>query len=163
MPVPSTAPFARADGGVLCMRASAQARHPVYTNGITVLRHPARTYNSRAARISAYRKPVGHWEDDTISGCWGSCGLLSLIVRMSCQCVLRIVPNMRTAIMARAMIAALGNLPAYSILLNMDPEFAKHCVIAFALQTNLYFADFLDLPEHPLFLAFGVHRQYRWQ
>ena len=43
---------------------------------------------------AVYRKQIGHWEGDTISGCRGSGGLLSLIDRKSRLCVLRIIPDM---------------------------------------------------------------------
>ena len=90
---------------------------------------------------AVYRKSVGHWEGDTISGCRGSGGLLSLIDRKSRLCVLRVIPDMSAATMARAMVAALGNLPVHSVLLDNGSEFAKHRKIAASLHTCLYFAD----------------------
>ena len=90
---------------------------------------------------AVYRKTIGHWEGDTICGCRGSGGLLSLIDRKSRLCVLRIIPDMSAATMARAMVAALGNLPVHSVLLDNGSEFAKHRKIAASLHTCLYFAD----------------------
>ena len=88
-----------------------------------------------------HRKRVGDWEGDTIAGCRGSGGLLSLIDRKSRLCVLRIIPDMSAATMARAMVAALIQQPLYSILLDNGSEFAKHREIAATLKTTIYFAD----------------------
>ena len=88
-----------------------------------------------------HRKRLGDWEGDTISGCRGSGGLLSLIDRHSRLCVLRMIPDMSAPTMARAMVGALTQQPLHSILLDNGSEFAKHREIAATLRTNIYFAD----------------------
>ena len=102
--------------------------------------HPDHTIHE-LPQDAQLRQRLGDWEGDTISGCRSSGGLLSLIDRKSRLCLLRIVPDMSAATMARAMVAALEPLPRCSILLDNGSEFAKHRETALALNTTIYFAD----------------------
>lgn len=102
--------------------------------------HPEHTIRElpQEARL---RQRIGDWEGDTVLGCPGSGGILTMIDRKARRCLLRIVPNMSAATMSSAMIAALKPLPCRSILLDNGSEFAKHHDIALALNTTIYFAD----------------------
>ena len=102
--------------------------------------HPEHTIHElpQEARL---RQRIGAWEGDTILGCPGSGGLLSMIDRKAKLCLLRIVPNMSAATTSSTMIAALKPLPCHSILLDNGSEFAKHHDTALALNTTIYFAD----------------------
>ena len=93
----------------------------------------------------ADRAVPGHWEGDLILGSGGSSAIGTLVERSSRFTILLHLPGDHTSqTVARAMITAMGNLPAHlrrSLTWDRGKEMARHAEITLDLQMPVYFAD----------------------
>jgi transposase, IS30 family len=102
-------------------------------------------------RVSIEKRPeevllmrqYGHWEGDTILGKNQRGAAVTLVERKSLFLRAVVVPSKHAGPVARAVVRALGDLPAHcvrTITLDNGTEFADHGDVARELGTNVYFA-----------------------
>ena len=94
------------------------------------------------------RKRIGHWEGDTVLGCSGTGGIVTLVERRSRYILAKKIEDKTAYATTEAIVALFENVPSRmlkTLTLDNGKEFAGHEEIAALTDVSVYFAH----PGHP--------------